>query len=84
MAATISRTGIDTTSINISNYLASKNVSLDKEAQELLQKKTVKKSDDKYYLPSQVELHNAPEDCWLSWHGFVYDLTSLILAKKGR
>lgn len=37
-----------------------------------------------YFLPSDVVLHNQPDDIWLSLLGFVYDLTPLIKEYKGR
>lgn len=36
-----------------------------------------------YYTPDQINLHNAPEDCWLSWLGCVYDLTDVVKANSG-
>ncbi|TPX57779.1 hypothetical protein PhCBS80983_g03564 [Powellomyces hirtus] len=39
--------------------------------------------EDRYFTPAEVELHNAPEDCWLSWLGYVYDLRPLIEERKG-
>lgn len=80
MAATINR--IDPVSNNVSSYLASKNISIDREAQELIQKKNFKRIEEKFYLSSEIELHNGPEDCWLSWNGYVYNLTPLIMAHK--
>ncbi|KAI9005880.1 hypothetical protein BC832DRAFT_455042 [Gaertneriomyces semiglobifer] len=38
--------------------------------------------ETKYFTPSEVELHNAAEDCWVSWLGYVYNLTSLVADKK--
>jgi cytochrome b involved in lipid metabolism len=32
----------------------------------------------RYYTPAEISLHNAPNDCWLSWLGSVYDLTGVI------
>ncbi|XP_078033098.1 cytochrome b5 domain-containing protein 1 [Augochlora pura] len=31
----------------------------------------------KYYLPSEVAVHNSAIDCWVSYNGGVYDLTDL-------
>eukprot|EP00002_Diphylleia_rotans_P023678 TRINITY_DN4659_c0_g1_i1.p1 TRINITY_DN4659_c0_g1~~TRINITY_DN4659_c0_g1_i1.p1 ORF type:complete len:212 (+),score=42.82 TRINITY_DN4659_c0_g1_i1:53-688(+) len=31
----------------------------------------------RYYTPSEVQQHSQLNDCWVSWHGKVYDLTSL-------
>ncbi|KAI8905182.1 hypothetical protein EDD86DRAFT_249384 [Gorgonomyces haynaldii] len=36
---------------------------------------------DRYFTPEEVEFHNAPEDCWLSWCGLVYDLLSALLSQ---
>ena len=30
-----------------------------------------------YYTPEEVSAHNTPGDCWVSFHGKVYNLTSL-------
>ena len=38
----------------------------------------------KYYLSEQVAEHNYVEDCWLSWLGNVYNLTPILLPKKGK
>ncbi|KAJ3179294.1 Cytochrome b5 domain-containing protein 1 [Geranomyces variabilis] len=38
---------------------------------------------ERYFTPAEVELHNAPEDCWLSWLGNVYDVQPLIDEHKG-
>ena len=38
----------------------------------------------RYFTPEEIELHNAPEDCWLSWLGHVYDLTPLIQENVGK
>ncbi|XP_011300510.1 cytochrome b5 domain-containing protein 1 isoform X1 [Fopius arisanus] len=32
---------------------------------------------DLYYLPTEVAVHNTPEDCWLSYLHTVYDLSDL-------
>ncbi|XP_015521147.1 cytochrome b5 domain-containing protein 1 [Neodiprion pinetum] len=32
---------------------------------------------DRYYLPTEVVIHNSPKDCWVSYLGGVYDLTDL-------
>lgn len=42
-----------------------------------------KRSEEKYFTPAEVELHNAPEDCWLSWLGNVYDLSPLTSPNRG-
>lgn len=39
--------------------------------------------EEKWFCPSEVALHNAEDDLWLSWLGYVYDLTPLALANKG-
>ncbi|KAF7994574.1 hypothetical protein HCN44_004046 [Aphidius gifuensis] len=31
--------------------------------------------DEIFYLPSEVVIHNKPDDCWVSYFGGVYDLT---------
>ena len=41
------------------------------------------KLSDKYFTPAEVELHNGPDDLWVSWLGHVYDLTPLSLQHKG-
>lgn len=33
---------------------------------------------EKFFTPQQVELHNSPDDCWVSFLGLVYNLTPLI------
>lgn len=38
----------------------------------------------RYYTPSEVAEHNQPEDLWVSYLGFVYDLTPLVQEFKGR
>ncbi|KAI9101975.1 hypothetical protein DFS34DRAFT_647764 [Phlyctochytrium arcticum] len=38
--------------------------------------------EDKYFTPSEVEAHNAPDDCWVSWLGHVYNLSSLVEAHR--
>ncbi|KAJ3081659.1 Cytochrome b5 domain-containing protein 1, partial [Quaeritorhiza haematococci] len=38
---------------------------------------------DRYFTPAEVEMHNCPEDLWLSWGGWVYDLTALAEAYQG-
>ncbi|XP_043270393.1 cytochrome b5 domain-containing protein 1 [Venturia canescens] len=35
-----------------------------------------------YFLPTEVVLHNKPEDCWVSYLGGVYDLTELCYVWK--
>ncbi|KAJ3332581.1 Cytochrome b5 domain-containing protein 1 [Blyttiomyces sp. JEL0837] len=37
----------------------------------------------RYYTPAEVELHNAPHDIWMSWLGYVYDLSVLFDDKEG-
>lgn len=37
----------------------------------------------RYYLPEDLESHSGIEDCWLSLHGRVLDLSSLLIARKG-
>jgi len=37
----------------------------------------------RFYMPSEVALHNTPEDCWLSWFGEVYDLSPVLDQNKG-
>ncbi|PRP88786.1 hypothetical protein PROFUN_00254 [Planoprotostelium fungivorum] len=32
----------------------------------------------RYYTPAEVSIHNHEQDCWASWLGKVYNLTSLI------
>ncbi|KAI8819898.1 uncharacterized protein EV422DRAFT_497250 [Fimicolochytrium jonesii] len=39
--------------------------------------------EERYFTPAEVEQHNGPEDCWLSWLGYVYDLTALVDERKG-
>ncbi len=34
----------------------------------------------RYYTPYEVAKHNTPHDCWVSFLGGVYDLTSIIQA----
>ena len=34
-------------------------------------------SRPRYFSPSEVALHNTPDDCWVSYLGHVYDLTPL-------
>ena len=34
-------------------------------------------SRPRYYTPKEVAAHNTPGDCWVSYLGKVYDLTSL-------
>lgn len=34
-------------------------------------------SRPRYYTPKEVAAHNTPGDCWVSYLGNVYDLTSL-------
>ena len=35
------------------------------------------------FTPSEVSLHNHADDCWVSFFGDVYDLTTLINSYKG-
>lgn len=42
------------------------------------------KAPDRYFTPSEVELHNSESDLWLSWLGHVYDLTKLSKQFKGK
>lgn len=37
----------------------------------------------RFYTPTEVGLHNAAEDCWVSFFGHVYDLTELVKEHKG-
>ena len=32
----------------------------------------------RYYTPEEIALHNTPDDCHVSFFGFVYDLTQLL------
>ena len=32
----------------------------------------------RYYLPSEVAVHNTKDDCWVSFFGQVFDLTRLL------
>lgn len=32
----------------------------------------------RYYTPSEVSEHNAPQDCWVSILGEVFDITPLV------
>jgi cytochrome b involved in lipid metabolism len=32
----------------------------------------------RYYLPTEVALHNTKDDCWVSFFGQVFDLTRLL------
>ena len=40
-------------------------------------------SRPRYYTPKEVAAHNAPGDCWVSYLGNVYDLTSLCKEHTG-
>ena len=40
-------------------------------------------SRPRYYTPKEVAAHNAPGDCWVSYLGKVYDLTSLCKEHTG-
>jgi Cytochrome b5-like Heme/Steroid binding domain len=37
----------------------------------------------RYYLPEDLEPHSTSEDCWVSIHGRVLDISRLLIAKKG-
>ncbi|KAI9344227.1 hypothetical protein DFJ73DRAFT_941577 [Zopfochytrium polystomum] len=37
----------------------------------------------RFYTPSEIALHNSADDLWLSWLGYVYDLTVLVEEKSG-
>ncbi|EDM04864.1 similar to novel protein (predicted) [Rattus norvegicus] len=37
----------------------------------------------RYFTPSEVAEHNQPEDLWVSYLGFVYNLTPLVQEFKG-
>lgn len=39
--------------------------------------------DEKYFTPKEVQLHNYTDDLWMSWHGNVYNLSSLCIKFKG-
>jgi hypothetical protein len=36
-----------------------------------------------YYTKDQVGEHNAPDDCWVSMHGKVLDLSALLTNNRG-
>ncbi|KAJ3303441.1 Cytochrome b5 domain-containing protein 1 [Kappamyces sp. JEL0829] len=36
-----------------------------------------------YFTPDQVAQHNAPDDCWVSWLGCVYNLTEVVQSHAG-
>lgn len=38
----------------------------------------------RYFTPSEVAEHNQPEDLWVSYLGFVYNLTPLVQEFKGK
>jgi len=38
---------------------------------------------ERYFTPAEVELRNSPHDCWMSWLGDVYNLTSLVEEMQG-
>ena len=40
--------------------------------------------DNKYFTPEEVAAHNTPGDCWVSFHGKVYNLTPLYEKYAGR
>jgi len=37
----------------------------------------------RYYAPVEVAAHSSPDDCWVSFHGSVYNLTELIKNNEG-
>jgi len=37
----------------------------------------------KYFTPREVAEHNTCDDLWVSWLGYVYDLTPLALEHRG-
>ena len=41
------------------------------------------RSRPRYYTPKEVAAHNAPGDCWVSYLGKVYNLTSLCKEHTG-
>mmetsp|Transcript_16506 Transcript_16506/g.35887 ORF Transcript_16506/g.35887 Transcript_16506/m.35887 type:complete len:227 (-) Transcript_16506:311-991(-) len=44
----------------------------------------VKKADKtRYFTPHEVSMHSAPDDCWVSFLGGVYDLTKFIKLNEG-
>jgi hypothetical protein len=42
-----------------------------------------KKTVIKWFTSTEISLHNAAEDCWVSFLGKVYNLTPLIAAHNG-
>lgn len=38
----------------------------------------------RYFTPSEVAEHNQPDDLWVSYLGFVYNLTPLVQEFKGK
>lgn len=38
----------------------------------------------RYFTPAEVAQHNLPEDLWVSYLGYVYDLTPLAQEYKGK
>lgn len=38
----------------------------------------------RYFTPEEVARHNHPEDLWVSYLGYVYDLTPLAQEYKGK
>lgn len=38
----------------------------------------------RYFTPAEVAQHNQPEDLWVSYLGYVYDLTPLVQEYKGK
>ncbi|CAH8531026.1 unnamed protein product [Schistosoma rodhaini] len=37
----------------------------------------------RYFTPNEVLAHNSPEDCWVSFLGYVWDLTPICAQNKG-
>lgn len=44
---------------------------------------TSESSIPRYFTSTEVSMHNAAHDLWVSWLGHVYDLTSLAEEYKG-
>jgi len=36
----------------------------------------------RYYTPEEVALHNTADDCWLSFFGYVFDMTKLLIKSR--
>ena len=36
----------------------------------------------RYYTPEEVALHNTADDCWLSFFGYVFDMTKLLTKSR--